>query len=90
MITTNNEEKERKREINISRYKFFKTGKWKEPELPDFPELTCQNTRYILRCKKLGIYFQLKTGNKDFDRMQAELLPNEPQNTNLQYILNTQ
>ena len=59
-----------------ARYNLFKSGVWVEPELPAFPQLNCQTSRYILRCMNPSIYHQLETGDKEFDEKQRQLLPN--------------
>ena len=35
-----------------SRWNLYKTGKWVDPVKPNFPEIDCQSTRFILNCSK--------------------------------------
>lgn len=53
-------------ELFEARYELFKTGVWKAPVIPDFPEdLSCQTTRFVIRCKEPKMVYHVwdKDGN---------------------------
>lgn len=58
-----------------ARYNFMKTGKYEDPKVPDFPEVTCQSTRYILKCYDEPKLHHMWHTIEAMDAEQLSLLP---------------
>ena len=63
-----------------ARWQQYKTGIYREPELPPFPEINCKSTRYILACNKkapLGPLYHVWNLTKETANTQMKLLPKD-------------
>ena len=62
-----------------ARWQQYKTGIYREPELPPFPEMNCKSTRHILACNKkapLGPLYHIWDITKEITR-QTKILPKD-------------
>ena len=60
-----------------ARWQQYKTGIYREPELPHFPEINCRSTRYILACNKnaqLGPLYHVWNKSEEIVK-QMQVLP---------------
>merc|ERR1712038_2099846 len=58
-----------------ARWGLYKTGQYLEPDVPPFPKVHCQSTRYVLKCTEPKIHYQWIVEDDTVNDAQAQLLP---------------